>query len=600
MTLRRLWVLSLILITILFLAHSVTQGLMPQERSAMGWLASMFYIGLTPWLAIGFWSSLIGMLLLRVSKDPLSAVFPQAMVQAARAKLETPLTGSTALLICIRHEDTQPIVDRLGLMIEDLNQSGHAQHFHLYVLSDSSDPEKLDVEAKAIGALQSQSGHVLPITYRVRATREGYKAGNVMEFCERYGAQHALAITLDADSYMGSESLTRLVRMMESDPQLGILQGLVIGLPSVSPFTRLFQFGMRLGMRAWTFGNAWWQSDCGPYWGHNAAFRIAPFTQHCKLPLLPPNASGPRHILSHDQVEAALMRRAGFAVRVYPLEDKSFEQNPPNLTEFIRRDLRWCEGNLQYFPLLGMTGLHLISRIQLIYAILMFATAPAWIGLILWGTWAACSSTLRQGMDEGALLHLFQITLLMFYVPKLASILGVLLNTRERQGFGGGIRFLTSVLLELLFSVLLSPIMWLSQTLFIAQLLSGGSKGWSASSREGYAIDLSMSVKQFWPHTLMGVSCLALVGTYHPQGLGYALFYVAGLALAIPLSMLTANDRLGQWMKKWGLAQLPEELAPPPELLALNALETTKQPEPFNSIEPSPPMPTKRQSANTR
>ena len=91
-------------------------------------------------------------------------------------------------------------------------------------------------------------------------------------------------------------------------------------------------------------GQAWWVGDCGPYWGHNALVRIAPFVAHCELPVLAGKPPLGGRILSHDQVEAALMRRGGFEVRVLPVEIGSFEDNPPNAVAFVERDTRWCQG----------------------------------------------------------------------------------------------------------------------------------------------------------------------------------------------------------------------------------------------------------------
>src|SRR5690606_37605940 len=124
---------------------------------------------------------------------------------------------------------------------------------------------------------------------------------------------------------------------------------------------------------------AWWQGDCGPYWGHNAMLRIAPFMRHCRLPVLPGAPPLGGRILSHDQVEATFMRRAGWEVRVLPEESGSFEENPPTLPDFIKRDLRWCQGNWQYLRLVGQPGLHAMGRLQLWLAILMYVSGPAWI-----------------------------------------------------------------------------------------------------------------------------------------------------------------------------------------------------------------------------
>ena len=225
----------------------------------------------------------------------------------------------------------------------------------------------------------------LPLTYRRRDVNTGYKAGNIGDFCARWGGEHDFALTLDADSFMSADAILRLVRIAQGDPRLGILQSLVVGLPSTSAFTRIFQFGMRLGMRSYTLGSAWWQGDCGPYWGHNALLRLKPFLAARAAAAA---EAGEEQILSHDQIEAVLMRRGGFDVRVVPEEHESWEENPPNLIEFIGRDLRWCRGNLQYWRFLGLPGLKFVSRCQLLFAILMFLGSPGWIGLLIIGTLA--------------------------------------------------------------------------------------------------------------------------------------------------------------------------------------------------------------------
>ena len=224
----------------------------------------------------------------------------------------------------------------------------------------------------------------LGLTYRRRTDNTGFKAGNVFDFCTRWGADYDLAVTLDADSFQTADSILRMVRIMQIEPKLGILQSLVVGMPSTSAFARIFQFGMRLGMRSYTLGSAWWQGDCGPYWGHNAVIRLAPFIAHCHIPPRPDGT----HILSHDQIEAVLMRRAGYEVRVLPEEGASWEENPPTLLEFIRRDLRWAQGNMQYWPYLVMPGLKPVSRYQIAFAMLMFLGSPAWMGLLVLGTLA--------------------------------------------------------------------------------------------------------------------------------------------------------------------------------------------------------------------
>ena len=193
---------------------------------------------------------------------------------------------------------------------------GVAHLFHVYLLSDTSDPGIVAAEEVCFDAFAAEWRDAVPVTYRRRAVNTAFKSGNIRDFCDRWGSDHELAITLDADSFMAAEPVLRLVRIMQANPTLGLLQTLIVGLRSVSAFARIFQFGMRLGMRSFTLGGAWWQGDCGPYWGHNAILRLEPFVAHCRMPVLPQRGPLGGHLLSHDQIEAVLMRRAGYEVRV--------------------------------------------------------------------------------------------------------------------------------------------------------------------------------------------------------------------------------------------------------------------------------------------
>ncbi len=398
------------------------------------------------------------------------------------------------------------------------------------------------------------------------------------DFCERWGKDHDLAVMLDADSVMTVRAILQLVRIMQIEPRLGILQSLVIGMPSASAFARIFQFGMRLGMRSYTIGSAWWQGDCGPYWGHNAIIRIAPFMAHCELPTLP--ATARRHVLSHDQIEAVLMRRAGYAVRVLPEEGASFEQNPPTLVEFIRRDLRWCQGNMQYWPFLRLPGLAPVSRYQLAFAILMFIGAPAWIGMLMLGTLAvALAPTPTDFMRFDAGIVLLLMVLAMWFAPNIATVIDVLSRAELRRLFGGGIRFVVSFCLTVVFVILLTSIMWASHTLFLMQLLLGRTIGWGAQTRDDHAVPWSLAARNCWPQTLIGLVPVLLLLVAAPAALPYALFIAGGPLLAIPLAVVTAAPSVGRAMIALGLDRLPEETAPPPELrvLRLPAIELSQQ-----------------------
>jgi membrane glycosyltransferase len=534
-----------------------------------------FFAMTLPWMVAGFWNAMIGFLIMRFSDDPIAAVVPIT----GKLRGDEPINTSTAILLCIRNELPDRLVRNLEPMLAGLEGSGFGDRFHLYVLSDTSDSDIAAREEARFDLLANRWRGRVAVTYRRRDINTGYKAGNIRDFCERWGAQHEFAVTLDADSFMTADAVVRLIRIMQADPKLGILQGLVVGLPSTSAFARVFQFGMRLGMRSYTIGSAWWQGDCGPYWGHNAAIRLKPFIAHCALPVVSKDGSDDRHILSHDQIEAALMRAAGYDVRVLPEEDLGWEENPPTLVEFIRRDLRWCQGNMQYWQFLVMPGLKWVSRYQLALAILMFIGSPAWIGMLVVATLSlAFIEAPGQYIRADAGIALFICVLVMWFSPKLASAIDILSRPALRREFGGTARFLANYFIETIYSILLCPILWFGHTVFLSGLLFGREIGWIGQTRDDHAVPFTLAFHNLWPHTLLGLVTLGTLVLTHPGAIPYALFLAGGPAFAIPFAMITAWPPLGTMSARIGLGRLPEEIAPPPELqaLMLPAIETAK------------------------
>jgi membrane glycosyltransferase len=323
-------------------------------------------------------------------------------------------------------------------------------------------------------------------------------------------------------------------------------------------------------MRSYTIGSAWWQGDCGPYWGHNALVRIAPFMAHCQLPMLAESALVSGHVMSHDQIEAVLMRRAGYEVRVVADEGNSFEQNPPTLPEFIRRDLRWCQGNMQYWHFLRLPGLRPVSRYQLAFAILMFIGSPAWMGLLILGSIAvALAPTPADFMRFDAGVAILALVLAMWFAPNIATVVDVVTRPALRQAFGGGFRFTLSVAMTIVFVTLLAPIMWASHTVFFVRLLTGHTVGWGAQARDDHAVSWADAFAHFWPQTLIGLVPVLLLALTAPSAIPWALFLAAGPLLSIPLAVVTAAPATGRALIALGLDRLPEEMAPPAELAAL-------------------------------
>jgi membrane glycosyltransferase len=545
--------------------------------------ALLLFAATLPWMVAGFCNAVIGFVIMRFSPDPVAAVIPAAgLIQGSE-----PVTASTAILLCVRNEEPMRIIRNLEPMLGGLDASGYAERFHLYLLSDTSDADFAAVEEAQFSELIERWRDRIAITYRRRTENTGFKAGNIREFCESWGSRHEFAVTLDADSFMPADAVIRLVRIMQLDPRLGILQGLIVGLPSTSLFARIFQFGMRLGMRSYTIGSAWWQADCGPYWGHNAILRLEPFIRHCQLPMLSGDGEEERHILSHDQIEAAMMRAAGWHVRVIPREDLGWESNPPTLLEFMRRDLRWCHGNMQYWRLLLLPNLTPVSRYQLVLAILMFIGSPAWIGLLVLAVAALAltddPATIMRS-DVGSVLLAW--VLVMWFSPKIAGALDVLLAPEERRAFGGAGRFTVNFLIETAYSIVLCPILWIGHTIFLVGLLLDREISWMGQIRDDHAVPVKLALRDLWPQTLVGCVALGLVTLSQPWALPYILLLAGGPALAVPFAVVTAWPALGSLAARIGVGRLPEETAIPEDLLALAlpAIRSESRPPLANSV----------------
>lgn len=528
---------------------------------ADGVIFAAFMIG-APWTIMGFWNAVIGLLLLHGGRGGLAATSPHL----AAAEADAPLRERTALTMFLRNEDAERALSRLAATKRSLDATGEGARFDVFVLSDSSDPEIAAAEEAAFARWRDALGP--GARYRRREANTGWKAGNIRDFLDRWGDGYGFFLPLDSDSLMSGEAILRLQRIMEAHPRLGILQSLVVGTPARSAFARIFQFGMRHGMRSFTMGAAWWHGDCGPYWGHNALVRVAPFRAHCELPVLSGEGPLAGPILSHDQVEAALMRRAGYEVRVVPVEGDSFEDNPPTLFDFTQRDLRWCQGNMQYFRLLGTPGLRPMSRFQVFAAIAMYFGAPAWIAMI-----SAAAFKIFEG-DLGDIDYAFGAAMffIMFAVslfPKIAGWVDIALRCGGMAAYGGRLRFMAGAVTETAFSILLAPVVAFRVTVFMAGLLFGRTVGWSGQKRDAYRLSWATAARGLWPQTLFGLAIAGLIvlgGA--PAALPWAAPALLGLCLAVPFAVLTSHPALGRWCAQVGICAVPEERRAPEVLIA--------------------------------
>ena len=499
-------------------------------------------LGAAPWAGFCAANGMIGFVL----RLPRRAITPAVPFKGAPPR--------TAIALTVRNEDMGVVLPPVRRLLDGLDKAGAGGAFALFVLSDTSNPEAA-AEQRAIAMFRANDRDPCRVHYRRRHENTGFKAGNIMEFLDHQAAGFELMLILDADSDMTPAAVLRLVAGMREDPSLGILQHLTVGLPASSAFPRLFQFGMRAGMRTWATALAWWQGDECVYWGHNAIVRIAPFRTHCKLPLLP----GGEPILSHDQVEAAMLRGAGWGIRLLPEEDGSYEANPPALPEFMRRELRWLAGNFEYRHLLRMPGLRPMGRWQLVQAILLFGCTPFYLAFLLAAAWAAATDTASTFPFRPALAATF-IWSGALYAPKLLGYLEVLLSHSKRTLYGGAGHLLIGMALETVFTLLLDAINSLAKTAATVRIWLGSRAGWTPQNRSGRGVSWSEATRLLWPQTVLG---LLVFGGFAQSGwtaVVWAAPFAIGLPLAVPFCVITADPAIGVWLREKRLAAIPEEL----------------------------------------
>jgi len=482
--------------------------------------------------------------------------------------------GRTAVLMPVHNEEPEAIFARLRNIDDSLRALGAGDHFHLFVLSDTRDPDIRRDEKAAFDRLRRSSGQEDRLFYRLRANNQGRKAGNIADWVGRFGGAYDYMVVLDADSVMDGETLLRLAGFMDQQPRTGLIQTVPRLVNRTSIYGRVQQFASRLYGPMLSKGLAYTSGMAGNYWGHNAIIRVAAFAAHAGLPQLPGPKPFGGEILSHDFVEAALLRRAGWAIRLAPHLGGSYEECPPSLPDMILRERRWCQGNLQHLPVIAARGLHWMSRVHLAQGVITYLMPPIWLLFLLVG--AALSVEARRGgvgqwdaYGLDMLNWLLVISLLSLFAPRLAALLRALFHPEERRFWGDPAKLVAGVACETILSALIAPIMMTAQTVALYNILIGRDSGWPVQRRTDGSLSWRDSARRHLPHTLFGVALGAVVLVAAPSDLIWLSPVILGLAFSIPLSVLTADPALGAKVQRFGLFLTPEERTPPAVLAGL-------------------------------
>ncbi|MCU0791599.1 MAG: glucans biosynthesis glucosyltransferase MdoH [Opitutaceae bacterium] len=495
-----------------------------------------------------------------------------------------PVTAPTAIVMPVFNEDTSRIMEGLRVIYRSLEATGQLEAFDFFILSDTTNPNRWIEEESAWVALTRQLDARGRIFYRKRRVNLNKKAGNLADFCRRWGKRYRYMVVLDADSIMTGEAITKLVRLMEKNTGAGIIQTVPRLVNGETIFARLQQFASRLYGPVFASGLNFWQQGEANYWGHNAIIRVAPFIEHCSLPDLPGAEPFGGRILSHDYVEAALMRRAGWSVWLAVDLEGSYEECPGNLIDFAKRDRRWLQGNLQHAWLVTARGLHMANRLHLALGILAYLASPLWLAFLVVSSviawrYAATGLTplpvdsfaryLPLDFNAQALL-LFAATMGLLFFPKVLAVIDLRNRPGEAARFGGWLRLVGGVVGETAIFTLIAPVLMLLHSKFIALTLMGKGVAWVAQRRGADGDpEWREAILTHAGHTAVGLGWGGLALVINPFFAAWMSPILLGMSLSIPVSLVTGQLVPGQFVRRLGLLGVPEEIDPPAELARL-------------------------------
>ncbi|WP_286219912.1 glucans biosynthesis glucosyltransferase MdoH [Marinobacter apostichopi] len=551
-------------------------------------LLSLFAI-LYAWIAVGFWTAVWGFVIRLTGGDRHSR-----LKRHSDDELEATPLKKTAVILPIYHEPVRWTLDGLKAVYRDIADQGELDSFEFYILSDSRNPDVWLEEQVAWSDLIRELGAEGRIFYRRRPVNLNFKSGNVADFLRRWGRRHKYMIVLDADSLLSGRTLVRMVRLMEREPRIGILQTNPNVINGQSLFARIQQFANRFYSPLFATGLAAIQMGDAAFWGHNAILRIEPFMKHCGLRKLPGRGLFGGPIMSHDFVEAAYMARAGYEVWLEPNLGESYEESPPTLGDELARDNRWAKGNLQHlWIMLREPGIRFAHRMAFLNGIMAYLASPLWLAFLILTSIEAAQMTLApidyfpegyQGLfplwpewrPEWA-LGLALSTLMLLFLPKFLAIFDSMIH-RTTTSFGGLPRLLISVFVEIAVSVLLAPIRMLAHSRFVIAALLNLTLKWAGQNRTD-EMTWSNGLRSQLPAMAVGASWAGFAWTLDPLFFFWSLPVAVPLILSAPTSVLLSRQALGIGLLNRGILMIPEERRPMSLLTRARGYRSEERPE---------------------
>ena len=578
---RRILLLALIAVPTCiatgYMAHVLPhRGSTPIEMAVVAVFAILY-----TWISIGFWTAMAGWAVL------MRSTVRFAVSNLAEGTAPIPEDARTAIVMPVYNEDVARVFAGICAIYDSLGKSGQRRRFDIFILSDPGDPDIWIEEETAWAALQSRlESDGCRIYYRQRAGNIKRKSGNVADFCRRWGKHYRYMAVLDADSIMDGTVLVRMVRIMEARPAIGILQTVPKPVEKTTPIARIQQFAGHLYGPMFAAGLNFWQLGDSQFWGHNAVIRVEPFMRFCALPTLSGKPPLGGEILSHDFVEAALMRRAGYEVWLAYDLPGSYEEPPPTLLDELKRDRRWCQGNLQHMRLLFTKGLYGAHRALFLNGVMSYGSALLWFLFLMASSAMAILQEVREPdyfpsgrslfpswpvWEPQWALVLMASTAFLLFLPKVCSLFHVWARARRAHLFGGGFRLVVSLLLEVIVSTLLAPTRMLFHAKFVFMTLLGRRISWEAQQRKDEGTSWAEAIRFHWGGTVFAVIWGGTLFIINRAFFWWLSPIVISLIVAVPLSVWLSRRHMGEKIRKYGLFLIPDEVAPPDELRFLRS-----------------------------
>ena len=584
-------VLLVLLLAPTFFAGGYMASVLPYKGAV--WHETILVIVFTllfAWISMGFWTALVGFLTLRSKFNRF--YIPGSQPPAFEAGRIIP---KTAILIPVCNEYPARVFAGIAAIYKSLAKTGKLDRFEFFVLSDTSDPDVMVEEEFAWARTCRMLGVTDRIFYRRRKLNIKRKSGNVADFCRRWGKSYSYMIVLDADSIMSGATIVRMVEIMEQQPDVGILQTAPKAIGRETLIARMQQFANNVYGPIFTVGLSFWQLGDAHFWGHNAILRIEPFMKYCALPSLPGKPPLGGDIMSHDFVEAALMRRGGWAVWLAFDLEGSYEEMPPTLLDELKRDRRWCQGNMQHLRLLFTKGLCPLHRALFLNGAVSYISALLWFFFLTLCTAAAIYQALhkpdyfppeRSLFPNWPVWHpewsigLLAFTAVILFLPKGLAILHILLQKGRAKLYGGAFKLILSVIMEVLFSTLLAPVRMLFHSKFVFITMLGQQVGWGGQQRDDRETAWTDALRFHLTGTLLACVWGSVIFIINRTFFCWLTPILTGLALSIPMCVICSKASWGRALRKKGFLLIPEELEPPQELQWLEACQAELEKQP--------------------